>query len=269
MPVILAGISIVSSADEITGTVLALNDGKPLAGVVVTLRDSSGRIFDFLQTGEDGRFTLEWNGTDKPHIEARLMGFKTATLTAPFPDPVILRLEEDPFTLPEVTVRAEKMEIEGDTIRYYMETLLEPGDRVLGDVLTKLTGVDVSEDGYVQYLGRGISRMYIDSTDLLESQYNLATLNLKPEDIKSIEIYEGHQHIKALRGKIRPQQAAINILLKDHAKGKWLATVKAEAGGSTQKPWVPYSASGLLMNVGGKMQTFGIPRHQPFQSAHR
>lgn len=244
-------------ADEISGTVIAQKDGKPLEGAVVTLSRQSGGILAFRQTDSDGNFSISLPVavTDTLRIDIRLLGYKSVRILPPFAENMVVRMEEEYFEIPEAVVTAQKMEISNDTIRYYAPTLVTQGDRVLGDILTKLHGVTVSRDGFVQYLGRNISRMYIDSTDLLESRYNIATMNIDPRDIKSIEIYERHQHIKSLRGITSPNRAAINIILKDDAKGKWLGRLSAEAGGSTQKPWIPYSGRIFAMNVGGKIQS--------------
>jgi len=246
-----------STAGDIKGTVVSQEKGNPLENVLVTLRKSKGGIIAFRQTDTNGTFAISWSGDykDSLFLDFRLLGYETVRIKPPFDGDMTIHLKEDNIELPEVKVNAQKMEITGDTTRYYVQTLISQGDRVLGDILEKLPGISVSEDGYVRHKGLAISRMYIDSTDLLESRYNLATKNIDPRDIKSIEIYENHQHIKAIRGIITPQEAAINIILKDNAKAKWLATLSAEAGVAAESPWVPYSANAFAMNVGGKAQS--------------
>lgn len=248
------------NAQEIKGTVVSEKDGSPLEGAVVTLRLDGGGILAFRQTGGDGQFEISLTQTikDTLRLDIRLLGYKAVSILQPFDRDMTVRMKEEQFEIPEVTVTAEKMKVTGDTISYYVPTMLEQGDRVLGDILSKISGVTVSRDGYVQYMGRGISRMYIDSTDLLESNYNLATNNIDPSDIKRIEIYEHHQHVKALRGVVTPERAAINIILKDEARGKWIAVLTAEAGGSTQSPWVPYNAEAFAMKIGGKAHSFNL-----------
>lgn len=250
--------SMACGAKDIWGTVISMKENTALEGVIITLRRSDGAILAFGQTGKDGQFRIQADipEADSAYLEISLMGYRTLSIRNIPENPVTVKMEEKPLTIPEVTIKAKKMEISGDTIRYSVPAMLEQGDRELGDVLSRITGINVDREGYVKYLGRDISIMYIDSTDLLESRYNLAVKNIDPKDIKSIEIYERHQHIKTLQGKVRPDNAAINILMKDNAKGKWIAAVNAAAGGSTQKPWVPYSAGAFLMNIGRKIQTF-------------
>lgn len=245
---------------DIKGTVLSEKDGSPLEGAVVTLRRNEGGILTFRQTGKDGQFSISLSSpsNDTLILDIRLMGYKDVSIRQPFENRITVRMEEEQFEIPEVTVTADKMKVTGDTVSYYVPTMLEQGDRVLGDVLSRISGINVSRDGYVQYMGTGISRMYIEGTDLLESSYNIATNNIDPRDIKRIEIYERHQHVNALRGIVTPEKAAINIILKDGAKGKWIAALTAEAGGSTQSPWVPYSAEAFAMKIGGKAQSMNL-----------
>ena len=178
-----------------------------------------------------------------------------ATVQQPFGKHISIKLDEEHYKLPEVSVTAEKMDTKGDTVTYYVPTLISQGDQVLGDILQKLSGVNVSQGGHVQYRGKDISKMYIDSVDLLGSKYNIAVENLNPNDISRIEIYENHQHIKALRGTIIPENAAINIIMKKESRDVWITSLCAEAGASSSKPWVPYSGEVFAANIGGKLMT--------------
>lgn len=249
--------SALSFAGDLSGAVVSTSDGSPLENVLVTLRRENGAVAAFSQTDSQGRFSLTWNDTisNPLHIEIKSLGYETITLYPPFEKNITASLRETAYELPEVSVSAKKVEKDGDTITYYVQSLISQGDRVLGDVLKKLTGVHVNQGGYIKYLGKDISHFYIDSVDLLDSRYNIAVKNIDPQDISRIEIYENHQHIKALRGIIKPEEAAINIILKEDSRDTWITSLAAGAGVSPSKPWVPYSANVLVMNIGGGFMT--------------
>jgi hypothetical protein len=55
--------------------------------------------------------------------------------------------------------------------------------------------------------------------DLLRGRYGLATNNVSANDVATVQVLEHHQPVKALE-QVPSEQAAINLKLKDEAKGK-------------------------------------------------
>ena len=255
--IILLALSISASADEIKGRITDSKTMKPIEGVTVILKNFKGIPVSYSFTDSDGIFTLRIQSaeTDSTTLEARIMGYKPYRLLPPFEEYMEIQLTEDIITLNETIIKAEQVKKTGDTITYYIPTLVSNDDRVLGDVLTKLPGISVDREGFVKAYGRPINKLYIEGNDLLEGRYNIATKNISPKDIKEVKIYENHQPVRALEGIVESDQAAIDIILKNDSRAKWIGTLQAEAGGSTEEPWVPYSAGGMLMNISRKFQT--------------
>lgn len=241
---------------NIKGTVKDKGTGKAMEGVSIMLRNASGVPIAYCYSGKDGSFSISTDKADDNLVfEARMLGYSMFRMSSPLPEHIDISMEENKTQLNEVVVTAKQVEQKGDTIKYHIPTLVSNEDRNLADVLQKLPGISVDKSGYVRAYGKPINKLYIEGVDLLEHRYNIATKNLDPRDIKEVDVYENHQPIRALAGVVESDQAALNILLKDSAKAKWLGTLQAEAGGSTEAPWVPYSASGMLMNISTKFQT--------------
>ena len=78
----------------------------------------------------------------------------------------------------------------------------------------------------------------------------MATDNISYEDVKSVEVMENHQPIKALEGIEYPEEAGINLKLKDDAKGRWVGVTKA---GSGLEPLL-YDGSVYAMRIAPKVQ---------------
>lgn len=243
-------------AQEVCGTVCD-EDGKPIEAALVMIKNSTGAIIQYAYTSAEGTFKLTYDNseTDEIFIETSMMGYGKSKIPPPFPKYLTIRLALKPYQLDEVKVTAEKLKIHGDTLSYSVPTLISNGDKVLEDILVKLPGIKVDAKGYVRYHGKPVNGVYIEDNDMLEGRYNIATKNLDPKDISKVQIYERHQPIKALEGIVRSDRATINISLKPGAKGKWTATLQAEAGAASEKPWIPYSGSLFLMNISRKFQT--------------
>lgn len=257
-PLVFLSVIICANAQTIHGTVMDKDEGKPLYGASILLKDTKGIPVSYVHSGSDGRFIITVPQNESPDsiiLEVRLLGYSVFRHSPPFPQTLEVGLEKVPMELPEVVVQAGKVEKKGDTVTFYIPSLVSTEDRTLGDVLTKLPGINVDKAGYIRVYGRSINKFYIEGTDLLEHRYNIATKNLDPKDIKEVRIYENHQPVKALEGVVETERSAIDIILKESSRDMWLGTVQAEAGGSAQAPRIPYSVSGMAMNISRKFQT--------------
>lgn len=139
--------------------------------------------------------------------------------------------------LKEVTVKAEKIRQEGDTISYLVGAYQEQGDRVIGDVLKRMPGIEVADNGSIKYNGKSIKRFYVEEMDLLQGRYGLATNNINASDVASVQVMEHHQPVKMLQGNELTDDVAINLKLKDSAKGTVAINTMIGAGAQQAGGW--------------------------------
>jgi len=128
-------------------------------------------------------------------------------------------VEDKAIELKEVVVESKKIYSHGDTINYNVANFLGQNDQALADVLKKMPGISVSESGQVSYQGKPIKNFYIEGLDLMKGHYGIATNNIDPNNIATVQVLENHQDIKALEGLRSEEQASINIRLKEGVKG--------------------------------------------------
>lgn len=127
--------------------------------------------------------------------------------------------EERTVKLKEVVVKSRKIYSQGDTVNYNVANFLSQNDQALADVLKKMPGITVSDGGQVSYQGKPIKNFYIEGLDLMKGHYGIATNNIDPNNISTVQVLENHQDIKALKGLRPEEQASINIKLKKGVKG--------------------------------------------------
>lgn len=121
--------------------------------------------------------------------------------------------------LKEVIVKAKKIYSQGDTINYNVGAYLSQTDQSIADVLKKMPGISVSDAGQISYQGKPIKNLYIEGLDLMKGHYGIATNNIDPNNIATVQVLENHQDIKALKGLRPEEQASINLRLKEGVKG--------------------------------------------------
>lgn len=156
-----------------------------------------------------------------------------------------------PLTIREAKIKAAPMSVKGDTVVYHVSQYKEETDRAIADVLKRMPGITVEESGRIAYNGKPINRFYIEGMDMMGKSYGVATNNVRAEDIASIEVYERRQPVKALEDIERTDQAALNLRLKDDARGVWNATVQLGAGYKSMM----WNAEGLVMRFAKTLQT--------------
>ena len=228
-------VSLVGRAQTFTGRVVDAS-GTPLAATSVVAKDSEGSVVASARAGADGQFTLTIpQGKAAQEIEFNMMGFgKKVVPIKDFKNGQTIRLIEKAVALREVKVRPQKIRSSGDTLTYSVSAFRQGQDRSIADVIAKMPGLEVKPNGTIQYQGKAINKFYIEGMDLLGGKYAQASENLSPDKIKSVQVYENHQPVKALKDIQFSEQAALNLVLKDDAKNVWQGIVDVGTGATLQ-----------------------------------
>ena len=172
-------------------------------------------------------------------LEVSMMSFAKKTIpldSVSFPLTVLL--EPGTTLLKEVTVKADRIREQGDTITYNVGSFAQQQDRSIGDVLKRMPGINVEQSGKIQYQGEDINKFYIEGSDLLGGKYGIATNGISHEDVGAVEVMENHQPMQVLSGISFSDKAAINLKLKNKAKATW--SFHGDAGGGYS--WQPDGA---------------------------
>lgn len=223
----------VFSQTEISGRVLDANTRKPVDAATITVHPKgSASILAYTMTNKNGEFTLKRATLpDSVTITVSAMTIKRLSKTVRSDiSNIDFMVEEQTLELNEVIVKAPKMRQLGDTIHYDVASFLDETDRSIGDVLKKLPGVQVLSSGQILYQNKEISKFYIEGLDLLQGKYGLATQNVDADKVASVQVLENHQPVKALKDMEVPDNAAINLKLKQSAVGAFFATAQIGAG---------------------------------------
>ena len=195
----------------------------------------------YADTDEKGQYKLEFK-SDADSVTVSVSGFgigNQARVVANRSQRLNFTVKEEMTELKEVSVKAEKIRQNGDTISYNVAAYTEQGDRVIGDVLKRMPGIEVSESGGIKYNGKAIKKFYVEEMDLLQGRYGLATNNINAKDVASVQVMEHHQSVKMLEGKELTDDVAINLKLKDAAKGTVAVNTMMGAGAQQAQTQTP------------------------------
>ncbi|MDE6526898.1 MAG: carboxypeptidase-like regulatory domain-containing protein, partial [Muribaculaceae bacterium] len=179
---------------NVSGTVVDEEDGNPLTGASVIVKGSDGKIKKFTTSKADGSFVMAVPSADACRLEVSMMSFaKKSFAIDSVSFPLTVALRPGNTLLKEVTVKADRIREQGDTITYNVGSFAQQQDRSIGDVLKRMPGIDVASSGKIQYQGEDINKFYIEGADLLGGKYGIATNGISHEDVGAVEVMENHQ----------------------------------------------------------------------------
>lgn len=224
---------------NVSGTVIDIESNEPLAGASVIVKGADGKIKKYTTSKGDGGFAMSLPSVVGCRLEVSMMSFAKKTIPLDSVSfPLTVFLEPGTTLLKEVTVKADRIREQGDTISYTVGSFAQAQDRSIGDVLKRMPGIDVANDGKIQYQGEDINKFYIEGSDLLGGKYGIATNGISHEDVGAVEVMENHQPMQVLSGISFSDKAAINLKLKNKAKATW--SFHGNAGGGYS--WQPDGA---------------------------
>lgn len=209
-----------------------------MEGATVMLLGSGGHnTLCFVRTGMSGEFSVSAPEGEK--TDALLfshLGYARDTIpVSTFRQGQTVRLSERPLNIKEVRVRAPRISERGDTVSYMVNSFRQKQDRSIADVIKKMPGLHVNDDGTIEYQGTHINRFYIEGIDLLGSKYPQASENISADKVKTVQVMRNHEPVKMLRDASFSDQAALNIVLADNAKNVWQGTADIGLGTTAQR----------------------------------
>lgn len=208
-------------------------DGVPYANVM--LKNKKGYIIKFVNSNNEGKYNISIPDTlqfTSLLVEISYLGYKKVE------QPLVAGKNTYDFILEDQTIDLKELQIKqkpqiisiGDTLSYDVASFSRPEDRSIGDVIRRLPGVSVAENGQISYNGKAISNLYIHGDDLMDGRYGLATKVITKDMIKSVDVMQHHQPIKVLKDKVFTNDVAMNLVLKDENSLKLAGQVILGAG---------------------------------------
>lgn len=207
------------------------NNHEPLSNVTCRVFTREGEFYTYSITDNKGLLSVSVHQDD--YLEFSFMGYRKLKkkATSYIPGRInLIELSEQEIQIREVTITAPPISSKNDTLIYNIASFVKQGDSHLEDILKKLPGIKVAENGTVSYQGKAINKFYIEGKDLLGSSYNQATRNMPIDAVTAVEILENHQPVKMLQGRQFTDKAALNIKLDKEHKSRPFGEIEGSIG---------------------------------------
>ena len=174
--------------------VLKDENGEPVPFATVSIsKHGSSKPYKYALSSSDGTVTIEKVTHGKYVFKAELLGYKEHTQDIEvknFLDLGTIKMEEDKQVLDAASVSAtgNPIIIKKDTVEYNASSFKTTDNDMLIDLLKKLPGIEVSDDGTVTANGESISKITIGGKTFFLDDPQIATQNLPAKMIEKIKV---------------------------------------------------------------------------------
>lgn len=242
--------------------------GTPLELANVVAINQATKIMDaYGITNADGRYKLALTKNTTYTIQVSYIGYKTEERVIQVQDTDIERnysLQTD-NSLDEVEIVYEMpVTVKGDTIIYNADSFKNGTERKLEDILKKLPGVEVNDDGEIEVEGKKVTKVMVEGKDFFDGDSKLATKNIPSNAVDKVQVLKNFSSVGQLSGVTNNQDnIAINIKLKEGKDNFWFGTVTAGGGDSSNnslylvQPKLFYYSTKYSINLIGDLNNIG------------
>ena len=168
------------------------SNGEPVGFATVSLSPERGTT-RYALSNHEGKAVVEKIRNGKYTLKAEIMGYKTHTMSVEVNGDVILgtiKMELDQQVLDAASVSAvgNPIIIKKDTVEYNASSYKISDDNMLVDLLKKLPGIEVGEDGSITSNGETITKITIDGKTFFLDDPQMATNNIPAKLVEKVKV---------------------------------------------------------------------------------
>ena len=220
-----------------------------------SITDNKGNYKLSLEDGEAYTFKISYLGYNTKNAEISV-NVKSPDITHNF------ILDEANESLNQVDITYEMpVKIVGDTIVYNSDSFTNGTEKKLEDVLKKLPGVEIDDNGEIEVEGKKVQKVLVEGKAFFDGDSKVATKNIPASAIDKIQVLKNYNEVSGMRGVTNNEDnIAINIKLKEGKKRFWFGEVNAGVGDNDKylaKPKLFYYSPEKSINILADVNNIG------------
>lgn len=205
-----------------------------LANVIVINKNSKA-IASFGVTDHLGRYKLKLAKDSIYIIKCSYIGFETyeEEINPKSTQKIIknIVLKEAANQLDGVELVQElPISMDGDTITYKADAFVNGKERKLADVIEKLPGFEIDDNGDVKVQGKKVKEVLVEGEKFFDGDSKLATKNIPADAVDKVQLLRSYNEVNPMKGLGDNEDIALNIKLKDGKKNILFGDIKLGGG---------------------------------------
>jgi Outer membrane protein beta-barrel family/Carboxypeptidase regulatory-like domain len=157
----------------------------------------------------------------------------------------ILLTDASSLRAAQVTAKRPPVEVNNDTLEFNAENFKTQPNAVVEDMLKKMPGVTVGDDGAIKINGQTVRRVLVNGKEFFTGDIKMATKNLNADAVDKIQVYDRASDQAAFTGvDDGNSEKTINIKLKKDRNFATFGKMSAGAGiGGTPNAGSPFASA--------------------------
>ena len=211
-----------------------------ISASIRVLKETDSTLVAGKATDLNGAFTLNNIKKGKYILEISYVGYVTRDIpldltnkTEKNVDLGYLTLSEDAVLLGEavITARASKVQVRGDSLVFNADAYRLPPGSALEDLIKRLPGATIEEDGTVKINGKPVSKILVDGKEFFINDKNVALKNLPTNIIDNIKAYDRKSDLARITGiDDGEEETVLDLTVKKGMNNGWVGQFNGGIG---------------------------------------
>ena len=220
------------SQDSIYGIVKDSNNNIIPFVNIFYLSKMDSAVIKYTKANKDGIFYVNNIDINRGLLRVTAVSFKEQfiqlkKLNEHFSDTISIILQPSYQDLNEVIVTSSKpIEIRGDTISFNVKSFSSGTEKVVEDMLKKIPGIEVGEDGLVRFNGKEVEKIMVEGDDFFEKGYHVLTRNMPNKVLDKVEVIKNFNSNSLLKRIEKSDNIALNLRLTEEAKASFFGELQ-------------------------------------------
>ena len=169
---------------------------EPVGFATVSLtKKGETKPYKYVLSDSDGKVEIHGVNAGEYHLKAELLGYKDFEKDIKFPEvndlgSVKMTPDREQLDAASISAVGNPIIIKKDTIEYNATSFKTTDNDVLEDLLKKLPGFDVSEDGSITINGKTVNKITIDGKTFFLDDPQLASKNIPAKVISKLKVID-------------------------------------------------------------------------------
>lgn len=217
------------------------NGGALMRSTVMVMTPDTTRMVTGGTTSEDGSFSIK-NVKDGTYVvKVSYIGyhnfFRTVTVNraahngSQLLGTVMLVPNTIELKQAVVTAQMKEVEVKEDTIIFNADAFKVPEGSVLEELIKKLPGAEISEDGTIKINGKTVKKIMVEGKEFFGNDQNMAMKNIPTEIVDKIKSYDKQSDLSRITGiDDGEEETVIDLTIKKGMKKGWFGNVDLAYG---------------------------------------
>lgn len=224
---------------NVRGVVYDSQTLQTLPGAQVKIAKEDGTLVAGAATNDKGQYVLQKIPTGTYRLNISYIGYKSQNFTLALPkksgnfkvNDVLLR--ENATMMAEAVVEGKlaEMTVVDDTVVYNADAFKLPDGAVVEELIKKLPGITIDDDGNYVFNGKTVSQFLVDGKEFFNGNRDLILKNLPADIVQQVKAYDKKSDRARITGIDDGQeQTVLDLIIKPDKKKGWFGNVEGGYG---------------------------------------